>query len=59
MVKANDTIFQFYLAMMDFFGEYLSQKYPNNASLEDTKHNQTKDCEDVPFTRIINKRHIR
>lgn len=41
MVKANNTIFQFYLAMMDFFGKYLSEKYPNSSSIEDTKHYQT------------------
>lgn len=41
MVKAYDTIFQFYLAMMDFWGKYLSEKYPNNCSVEDTKHYQT------------------
>ena len=41
MVKANNTIFQFYLAMMDFFGKYLSKKYPENNSIEDTKHYQT------------------
>ena len=41
MVKANNTIFRFYLAMMDFFGEYLSEKYPQSSSIEDTKHYQT------------------
>lgn len=41
MVKANNTIFQFYLAMIDFFGKYLSEKYPNSRSIEDTKHYQT------------------
>lgn len=41
MVKANNTIFLFYLAMMDFWGKYLSVKYPNNSSIEDTKHYQT------------------
>lgn len=41
MVKANNTIFQFYLAMMDLFGKYLSEKYPNSSSIEDTKHYQT------------------
>ena len=41
MVKANNTIFQFYLAMMDFFGKYLSEKYPQSSSVEDTKHYQT------------------
>lgn len=41
MVKANNTIFLFYLAMMDFFGEYLSEKYPQSSSIEDTKHYQT------------------
>lgn len=41
MVKANNTILRFYLAMMDFFGEYLSEKYPQSSSIEDTKHYQT------------------
>lgn len=41
MVKANETIFRFYLAMMDYFGKYLSEKYPNSNSIEDTKHYQT------------------
>lgn len=41
MVKANDTIFQFYLAMMDFLEKYLSEKYADNSSMEDTKHYQT------------------
>ncbi len=41
MVKANNTIFQFYLAMMDSFGKYLSEKYPQSSSIEDTKHYQT------------------
>lgn len=41
MVKANNTIFQFYLAMMDFWGKYLSEKYSNSSSIEDTKHYQT------------------
>lgn len=41
MVKANNTIFQFYLAMMDYFGKYLSKKYPESNSIEDTKHYQT------------------
>lgn len=41
MIKANYTIFQFYLAMMDFFGKYLSEKYQKSASIEDTKHYQT------------------
>lgn len=41
MVKANNTIFRFYLAMMDFFGEYLSEKYPQSSSIEETKHYQT------------------
>lgn len=41
MVKANDTFFRFYLAMMDYYGEYLSKKYPNTSSIEDTKHYQT------------------
>ena len=41
MIKANNTIFQFYLAMLDSFGQYLSDRYPNSCSLEDTKHYQT------------------
>lgn len=41
MIKANNTILQFYLAMMDFFGKYLSEKYPQSSSIEDTKHYQT------------------
>lgn len=41
MVKANNTIFQFYLAMMDFFGDFLSKKYLQNSYIEDTKHYQT------------------
>lgn len=41
MIKANNTILQFYLAMMDFWGKYLSEKYPQSSSIEDTKHYQT------------------
>lgn len=41
MVKANNAIFQFYLTMMDYFGKYLSEKYPNSRSIEDTKRYQT------------------
>lgn len=41
MIKANGTIFRFYLAMMDSFSEYLSEKYPENSSIDDTKHYQT------------------
>lgn len=41
MVKANDTIFQFYLVMMDFFEKYLSEKYLDNSSMKDIKHYQT------------------
>lgn len=41
MVKASNTIFQFYLAKMDFGGKYLSKKYPKSNSIEDTKHYQT------------------
>lgn len=52
MVKANDTIFQFYLAMMDFFGKYLSEKYPNTSSMEDTKHYQT-----ILIMRIVQMYH--
>lgn len=52
MVKANDTIFQFYLAMMDYFGKFLSEKYPNSSSIEDTKHYQT-----VIITKIVQMFH--
>jgi|GEM_PF-3700256 hypothetical protein len=48
MVKANNTIFQFYLAMMDSLGKYLSEKYPQSSSIEDTKHYQT-----VVITKIV------
>ena len=41
MVKANNTMFQFYLVMMDSFGDFLSEKYLNSSSIEDTKHYQT------------------
>jgi hypothetical protein len=41
MVKANNTIFQFYLEIMSFWGKYLSEKYHNSSSIEDTKHYQT------------------
>lgn len=41
MIKANETIFQFYMAMMDSFEEFLSEKYPKSNSIEDTKHYQT------------------
>lgn len=41
MIKANDTVFRFYLAMMDSFEEFLSEKYPKSSSIEDTKHYQT------------------
>ena len=41
MIKANNTILQFYLAMMDFFGKYISEKYPQSSSIVDTKHYQT------------------
>ena len=34
-------IFQFYLAMMDFWGKFLSEKYSQSSSIEDTKHYQT------------------
>lgn len=52
MVKANNTILQFYLAMMDFLGTYLSEKYPVSSSLEDTKHYQT-----VIITKIVRMFH--
>ena len=48
MVKANNTIFQFYLAMMDSLGKYLSEKYPQSSSIEDTKHYQS-----VVITKIV------
>lgn len=41
MIKANYTIFRFYLEMMDSFEKFLSEKYPNSSSIEDTKHYQT------------------
>lgn len=41
MIKANDTIFKFYLAMMDAYEEFLSEKYPECNCAEDTKHYQT------------------
>ena len=47
MIKANDTVFKFYLAMMDSFREYLSEKYPDSNSIEDTKHYQTKIIEKI------------
>ena len=52
MVKANNTIFQFYLAMMDSFREYLSEKFPVSSSIEDTKHFQT-----VIITKIVQMFH--
>lgn len=52
MVKANITIFQFYLAMMDFWGKYLSEKYPQSSSIEDTKHYQS-----VIITKIVQMFH--
>ena len=52
MVKANNTIFQFYLAMMDYFGEFFSEKYPVSSSIEDTKHYQT-----VIITKIVQMFH--
>lgn len=41
MIIANETIFRFYLAMMDSFKEFLSEEYPQSDSIEDTKHYQT------------------
>ena len=40
MIKANNTFFWFYLAMMDSFREYLSRKYPDR-SQKDAKRYQT------------------
>lgn len=40
MIKANLTIFKFYLTLMDFFSEYLSRKY-TESSLESTGHYRT------------------
>ncbi len=40
MIKANYTIFKFYLTSLDFFSEYLSRKYTEN-SLESTDHYRT------------------
>ncbi|MCR4614407.1 MAG: hypothetical protein K5778_10495 [Bacteroidaceae bacterium] len=47
MIKANDTIFRFYLAMMDSFEKYLSERYPECNSIEDTKHYQTNIIEKI------------
>lgn len=41
MVKATDTIFQYYLVKMDSISEYLTEKYLDSNSIEDTKHYQT------------------
>lgn len=41
MIKGNETVFRFYLAMMDSFEEFLSDAYPKSNSIEDTKHYQT------------------
>lgn len=40
MIKANLTIFEFYLTMMEFFSEYLSRKY-SNRSLGDLEYFET------------------
>lgn len=40
MIKASITIFNFYLAMMDCFANFLSEKYPE-PSLKDSRHYQT------------------
>ena len=40
MVKANRTIFNFYLAMIESFSEYLNQKYPEG-SLDNPDHYKT------------------
>ena len=40
MIKANPTIFKFYLTMMDSFSEYLSQKY-SDSSLGNPNHYKT------------------
>lgn len=40
MINVNMTVFHFYLAMIDFFSDFLSQKYPDS-SLDDTKHFET------------------
>ena len=40
MIKANYTIFKFYLTSLDFFSEYLSQKYMESSS-ENTDHYRT------------------
>ena len=52
MIIANNTIFQFYLAMMDSLGKYLSEKYPESSSIEDTTHYQT-----VVITKIVRMFH--
>lgn len=41
MVEATDTIFQYYLVKMDSISEYLTEKYLDSNSIEDTKHYQT------------------
>lgn len=41
MIRTNDTVFKYYLAMMDSFEEFLANKYPKSNSIEDTKHYQT------------------
>ena len=40
MIKANPTIFKFYLAIMDSFSEYLSHKY-SDKSLDNPNHYKT------------------
>lgn len=40
MIKANPTIFKFYLTMLDSFSEYLSQKY-SKSSLDNPNHYKT------------------
>lgn len=40
MIKANPTIFKFYLSMLDSFSEYLSQKY-SESSLDNPDHYKT------------------
>ena len=52
MIKANNTMFALYLAMMDYFRKYLSEKYPSSKSMEETKHYQT-----VIITKIVQMFH--
>lgn len=48
MIKANYTIFKFYLTLMDSFSEYLSRKY-TESSLENTDHYRTVIIQKIVF----------